>query len=108
MSVRWLAGWAVAVAVMGSVAAPALASSGFVQLPIPNLPSSNMLIVSPSGPYTSITAALADAQTGDTIAVRGGTYGPLVVEKSVVLEGVDWPAIDGGEAGTVVTLRSEE
>ncbi|RMG78618.1 MAG: hypothetical protein D6712_21095, partial [Chloroflexi bacterium] len=32
------------------------------------------LIVSPDGPYPSIEAALADAQSGDTIEVHGGTY----------------------------------
>ena len=31
-----------------------------------------ILVVSPGGPYTSITDALADAQPGDTILVQGG------------------------------------
>ena len=66
----------------------------------------NHLIVSPSGPYFSITAALADAQPGGTIEVRGGTYPALVVDKSVTLEGVGWPVIDGGGNGTVVTLSA--
>lgn len=66
-----------------------------------------LLVVSPSGPYTSIGAALVDARDGDTIEVRGGVYqGPLVVNKSVTLRGIDWPVIDNGERGTVVTLAS--
>lgn len=65
-----------------------------------------LLIVSPGGPYTTIDAALADAGDGDTIEVRGGTYRPIVVEKSVTLEGVGGPVIDGGGQGTVVTLAA--
>jgi nitrous oxidase accessory protein len=64
-------------------------------------------VVSPSGPYTSLTAALADAQDGDTIAVRGGVYpGGLVVDKTVTLDGVGWPVIDNGDKDTVVTLAA--
>lgn len=65
------------------------------------------LLVSPAGPYTTIQAALADAHNGDEIVVRAGTYaGPLVVDKSVTLTGVDRPVIDGGQEGTVVTLAA--
>lgn len=65
------------------------------------------LLVSPTGPYSTIQAALADAQTGDQIIVQAGTYaGPLVVDKSVELMGVDRPVIDGGQDGTVVTLAA--
>jgi len=65
------------------------------------------LLVSPAGPYTTPQAALDVARDGDLIEVRGGVYaGPLVVEKSVTLEGVGWPAIDGGGEGTVVTLAA--
>jgi len=68
--------------------------------------SPNRLTVSPTGPYTTIEAALADAADGDAIEVRGGIYPTLVVEKSVTLEGVDWPVINGGGEGTVVTLNA--
>jgi nitrous oxidase accessory protein len=70
------------------------------------------LVVSPSGPYTTIESALADAHAGDVIEVRGGTYpGPLVVQtEGVTLEGVDTPngapVIDGGGQGSVVTLAA--
>ncbi|MBI4791130.1 MAG: nitrous oxide reductase family maturation protein NosD [Chloroflexi bacterium] len=65
------------------------------------------LVVSPQGPYTTIQAALDEARDGDTIEVRGGNYrGPVVVEKAVTLEGVDWPVIDNGGMGTVVTLNA--
>ncbi len=72
------------------------------------LPITNNLIVSPSGPYTTIEAALADAHDGDTVEVHGGAqaYPALVVEKSVTLVGADWPVIDGGGQGTVVMLNA--
>lgn len=67
------------------------------------------LIVSPQGPYTSIQTALRDAQNGDTIQVRGGTYrGNLVIEKSVTLEGIDKPILDGENRGTVVTVNAPD
>ncbi|MCB9136620.1 MAG: nitrous oxide reductase family maturation protein NosD [Anaerolineales bacterium] len=62
------------------------------------------LIVSSIGPYMTIAAALAAAHDGDVVEVHGGVYPALVVEKSVMLEGVDRPVIDGGGDGTVVTL----
>lgn len=69
--------------------------------------SPSTLIVSPDGPYTSLTAALEAAHNGDTLQVRGGIYpGPLVVNKSVQLIGEGWPTIDGNEQGTVVTLSA--
>ena len=67
--------------------------------------SSDTLVVSPSGPYTSIRAALEEAEEGMVIEVRGGEYsGSLIINKAVTLRGVDWPVIDGGGKGTVVTL----
>ena len=66
-----------------------------------------VLVVSPQGPYTTIQAALAEARQGDTLEVHPGVYtGPLLVDKSVRLEGVDWPVIDGGGEGTVVSLSA--
>ncbi len=67
-------------------------------------PSPTTLRVSPSGPYTTIEAALAAAQPGEVIEVESGVYPALAVEKSVTLVGIGWPVIDGGGRGTVVTL----
>ena len=65
------------------------------------------LVVSPSGPFTTVQAALNVAEDGDTIQVQAGVYpGPVVVEKEVRLEGIGWPVIDGGGRGTVVTLAA--
>ncbi len=87
----------------------ALALSGQPAAAQTGSPPRTTLVVSAVGPYTSLDAALADAQPGDTVEVRGGTYpGPLVVSTpNLILEGVDWPVIDGGGQGTVVTLAAE-
>ncbi len=75
--------------------------------PDPGQVGGDSLVVSPTGPYTEIAGALADAREGDTIEVHGGSYaGPIVVAKSVTLQGWDWPVIDGGGAGTVVKITA--
>lgn len=64
-------------------------------------------IVSPQGPFTTIEQALKHAADGDTILVKGGVYsGPLVVDKSIHLVGEEWPVIDGGGKGMVVSLAA--
>lgn len=71
-------------------------------------PTSSHWVVSPDGPYITITDALADAQTGDTIEVHGGTYPALAVEKTVNLVGVGWPIIDGQGDGAVVVIAAPD
>lgn len=82
-----------------------LAASAQTHNPLTNTAA---LIVSPSGPYTSIAEAVAAAKQGDTIEVRSGLYPTLVVSKTVTLRGVDWPVIDGGGDGTVVRLSAPD
>ncbi len=66
-----------------------------------------VLTVGAHGMFGSVTSALDAANPGDTIRVMGGTYhGALVVDKPVTLEGIDWPVLDGGGNGTVVTLNA--
>jgi nitrous oxidase accessory protein len=75
----------------------------------PNASAATRLVVSPQGPYATIPDALRDAQNGDTIEVRGGTYrGNLVIDKSVTLEGIDRPLLDAGGRGTVVKLDAPD
>lgn len=67
----------------------------------------NVLVVGPEGTYPSLAAALAAAQPGDTIEVRGGTHpGGLVVDRAVHLVGVGDPVLEGGGRGTVITLAA--
>ena len=63
-----------------------------------------ILLVSASGPYASISEALAEAQPGDTILVRGGVHPALVIDKSVTIRGEAGAVIDGGGIGDVVTI----
>jgi nitrous oxidase accessory protein len=67
------------------------------------------LVVSPHGPYTTIQDALRDAHAGDVIQVQGGTYrGNVVVDKSIILEGVERPVLDAENHGTVVTINAPD
>ncbi|MBI5650719.1 MAG: nitrous oxide reductase family maturation protein NosD [Chloroflexi bacterium] len=70
-----------------------------------NLSHAPALVVSPTGPFTTIQSALDAARPGDHIRVERGVYaGPIIVTKSVTLEGENFPVIDNGGDGTVVTL----
>ncbi|MCI0393760.1 MAG: nitrous oxide reductase family maturation protein NosD [Chloroflexi bacterium] len=64
-------------------------------------------VVTPQGTFVSLNEALAQAQDGDTVEVYGGAYaGPVVIDRRVTLVGHDWPVIDGGGRGTVVTITA--
>ena len=63
--------------------------------------------VSPNGPYTSISSAIKAANDGDTIEVSGGIYNEhIVVDKTLILIGINQPRIDGGGKGTVVLINA--
>jgi nitrous oxidase accessory protein len=66
------------------------------------------LIVSAGGPYTSIGDAMAAAQPGDTIVVRGGTHPAFEVTKPLTFLGEDGAVIDGGGHGSVVTISASD
>src|SRR6476646_1491677 len=62
------------------------------------------LEVCPTCTVTSLADAVAMAEPGATITVRGGTYpGGLVIDKSLTLVGIDNPVIDGQEQGTLIS-----
>jgi nitrous oxidase accessory protein len=65
----------------------------------------NGRIESSTGSYTSLTTALNEAETGDTLHVYGGLYeGPVTIDRSVTLIGHDWPVIDGRKIGNVIQI----
>lgn len=72
-----------------------------------NTTASNHITVSAAGPITTIAQALAQAKDGDVIDVQAGQYdGPVVIDKAITLNGIDWPTIDNHNKGTVVTLTA--
>ncbi len=59
--------------------------------------------------FTSIADAIAEASSGDVIAVNGGVHpGNLVIDKSVVLLGMDGAVFDGEGQGTLVSITAPD
>lgn len=57
----------------------------------------------------TIADAVARAEPGARIIVRGGVYpGSLMIDRSVALMGVDHPVIDGGGHGSVVKISAPD
>ena len=76
--------------------------------PFSAMAQASHLVVSPGGPYTSVATALADAQTGDVIEVRGGLYPAIVIDKAVILEGSAGATFDGGGKDVVVAVTAPD
>lgn len=58
-----------------------------------------------AGKFLSIQAAVEFANRGDTIEVRAGTYvGNLILNKQVILLGVNHPILRGEGTGSVITI----
>ena len=64
--------------------------------------------VSKSGPVYSVTEAIGQAQDGDTIIIRGGTYkeGNILIQKSIALIGVGNPVIDGEGINEIFSIEA--
>jgi len=53
-----------------------------------------------------LQAAIDAAKPGETIQVPPGVYrGNFVIDKSLTLEGVDWPILDGNNQGHVIEIN---
>ncbi len=67
-----------------------------------NIPVIDILLVSPSSAYTTITLAMAAAAAGDTILVSDGTYDEVVTfsQNNLTLESI------GGASNTIITQAS--
>ncbi len=65
------------------------------------------LTVAPDSVLTTLQEALAVAESGDTVVLRGGIYsGPVEINKSVTLLGEQNAAIDGHGSGTVIRITA--
>ena len=59
--------------------------------------------------YKTITAALAAAIAGDTILVDAGNYKEknLVIKKSIVLKGMNYPVLDGEKKYEIISITAD-
>lgn len=54
-----------------------------------------------------LNAMIAAASPGSTLKVPAGTYrGQVTIDKTIALEGVGWPVIDGERAGDVIRITA--
>lgn len=74
----------------------------------PLISSSRTISVCPACECTSITSALLEAQNGDILLIKSGTYkeGNIIIEKEVELNGENYPVIDGEGKGEIITVHS--
>jgi len=69
---------------------------------------SKTIIVSKTGAIQSIKKAIELAQPGDTILVKFGIYreGNIILEKSIILLGENFPVLDGENKVEILTVHS--
>jgi nitrous oxidase accessory protein len=57
----------------------------------------------------NLQAAIDAAHPGDTIKIPAGIYqGNFVISKSLTLEGIDWPILDGNNQGTIININAPD
>ncbi len=58
--------------------------------------------------YTSVSEAIAKAKDGDEVLVKGGVYseGNILVDKSILLKGIDDPILDGKDQSGLLTITA--
>ena len=66
------------------------------------------LEVCPTCDFNTLTSAIAQAQEGDEILVRKGTYreGNILVNKKVHLKGIGYPELDGKGESEILTITA--
>jgi len=59
--------------------------------------------------HTSITETIAIASSGDTLLIKGGLYqeGEIIINKPIVLLGVNKPILDGGSVAGVISIFAD-
>lgn len=67
------------------------------------------ILVGKSKPFKTIHKAIEFAQNGDTVLVDAGIYteGNIVIQKSIVLKGIDFPVLDGQKKYEVVSIQAK-
>lgn len=75
------------------------------QLPFTNL--SSAFILPPSS--FNLQAAIDAARPGDIVTIPAGLYqGNFIINKSLTLEGIDWPILDSNNQGTVIKINAPD
>lgn len=71
--------------------------------------TANTIVVQSGGKVSSIRSAIAQANAGDTIRVKAGTYreGNMLITKPLVLIGEGKPVVDGEHKVEVFTVEAE-
>ncbi|HEX6187392.1 MAG TPA: nitrous oxide reductase family maturation protein NosD [Pyrinomonadaceae bacterium] len=79
-----------------------------VVLVIVNAAPAATLTVGQAGSFSSIQAAINAAGAGDIVQVQAGTYtGNLILNKQIVLEGINRPVLRGEGTGSVITVLAD-
>ena len=80
----------------------------FVLIALLISPTSSAAVISVSGDYASIQAAIDNASPGDVIEVESGVSRENVdVNKPLTLRGLGMPTIDAGGKGSAITLSAD-
>ncbi|MFM9841233.1 MAG: nitrous oxide reductase family maturation protein NosD [Cyclobacteriaceae bacterium] len=68
------------------------------------------LVVKKSGTLKSIKSAIELAAKGDTICIMKGVYkeGNLIIQKSIVVIGIDYPVLDGENKYEIFTIAAND
>lgn len=72
--------------------------------------SATIIKVEKNGPVPSVKQAILLASDGDTILVSEGTYkeGAIVINKSIVLKGVNYPVLDGESKYEIISILASD
>lgn len=80
--------------------------SGFMALPA----QAKILEVGASKPFNSIQKAVQTAQAGDEIHIFQGLYqeGPILIDKSLALIGIEQPILDGAGKDQIIKITADQ
>ena len=67
------------------------------------------LVVSPSGPYRTVAAAIAAAPSGGTVVVKAGRYREpmIIVDRPLTLTGEPGAILDGEKTHALLVVRAD-
>jgi nitrous oxidase accessory protein len=73
-------------------------------------PQPSSVVVSPSGPVTSIAQAVKSVRTGGRVIVRAGRYMEhgIRIERPVTIEGEGNPIVDGQGKGEIILVAADD